>query len=177
MPMKKQKPLSVKILQWVYLLVFCSSIVLVWLLHNIPSPFLDVLRVPMLFSFLESYAGVPYVTSITTYHFTFAYFLLIILIDAVSLFLYSSLFLRKLSLLSSIAGFFLIGFVGFYFAATLFILGFPNNSSGMTAFVFLVFSTALFLLDTVTFFIDEESLYGLVKHFHKKPSEPKNPAQ
>jgi len=160
--MKKQthqKPVSVKILQWIYLLVFVSIIAAITIIHNTQQSFLDVLRIPTFFRAAEPYVGISYISSMTAYHFTFAYFLLIILIDAVCLFWYSNKFLKQLSLVSSYFGFFLIGFIVLYFLYSFTVIGFSSPTAGTSAFVFLVLSFSFFLLDLITFFVEEEGIY------------------
>ena len=160
--MKKQanqKPVSVKILQWVYFLVFVSIIAAVTVIHNTDRPFLDVLRIPTFFRSAEPYVGISYISSMTVYHFTFAYFLLIILIDAIALFWYPNKFLKQLSLLSSYVGFFPIGFMVLYFLYSLLVIGFSTDSAGYSALIFLLLSIFFFVLDLITFFIEEEGIY------------------
>ena len=154
-----QKPVSVKILQWVYLLVFVAIISTVTIIHNTDRPFLDVLRIPTFFRLAEPYVGISYISSMTVYHFTFAYFLLIILIDAIALFWYSSKFLKQLSLLSSFVGFFLIGFMVLYFLYSFAVIGFSSYTTGMSALIFMLASIAFFVLDLITFFVEEEGIY------------------
>jgi hypothetical protein len=149
-----EKPTS-----WVYILVFISIVSTVFLIHSIPRPFLDTLRIPTFFSDAEPYLGFSYISSMTVYHFTFAYFLLIILVDAISLFFYSNKALKYVSLATSFFGFFLIGFMVLYFLYSLLIIGFSTDSAGYTALVFLLLSIFFFTLDLITFFVEEEGIY------------------
>ena len=157
---KREKPAIVKVLQWVYFLVFFSIIATVIIIHNTPRPFLDILRIPTFFRAAEPYVGISYISSMTVYHFTLAYFLLIILIDAVSLFLYSNKFLKQLSLLSSVFGFFLIGFVTLYFLYSVFVIGFASHTVAISVLIYLLLSLVFFLLDLLTFFVEEQGIYG-----------------
>jgi len=154
-----EKPASVKVLQWTYLLAFLSIIVTAAIIHNTPRPFLDILRLPTYFRLAEPYVGISYISSMTIYHFTMAYFMLIILIDAVSLTWYSNKFLKQLSLLSSIIGFFLIGFVVLYFLYSLVVIGFASYEATISAAVYLLLALAFFLLDLITFFVEERGIY------------------
>ncbi len=154
-----QKPASVQILQWVYLLVFISIVTIVFSIHSIPRPFLDTLRIPTFFSDAQPYLGFSYISSMTVYHFTFAYFLLIILVDAISLFFYSNKILKHVSLATSFFGFFLIGFMVLYFLYSLLVIGFSTESAGYSALVFLLLSIFFFVLDLITFFVEEEGIY------------------
>jgi hypothetical protein len=157
---KLEKPAIVRVLQWVYFVVFFSIIATVIIIHNTPRPFLDILRLPTYFRLAEPYVGISYISSMTVYHFALAYFLLIILIDAVSLFWYSNKFLKQLSLLSSIFGFFLIGFMVLYFLYSLLVIGFASYTAAVSASIYLLLSLAFFLLDLITFFVEEQGVYG-----------------
>ena len=160
--MKKQvdqKPASVKVLQWAYLLAFVSIAATGTIIHNTERPFLDVLRIPTFFRLAEPYVGFSYKASLTVYHFSFAYFLLLILIDAVCLFWYSNKFLKQLSLLTSYIGFFLIGFIFLYFMYSFFLIGFADQQAALSALIFLLLSQTFFILDLITFFVEEEGIY------------------
>jgi len=154
-----QKPVSVKILQWIYLASFLSIIATVTVIHNTDRPFLDVLRIPTFFRSAEPYIGISYISSMTVYHFSFAYFLLIILIDAIALFWYANKFLKQLSLLSSFVGFFLIGFMVLYFLYSFVVIGFASYNAGASALIFMLLSIAFFVLDLMTFFVEERGIY------------------
>ena len=95
----------------------------------------------------------------TVYHCTFAYFLLIMLVDAISLFFYSNKMLKYVSLATSFFGFFLIGFMVLYFLYSLLVIGFSVDSAGYSALVFLLLSIFFFVLDLITFVVEEEGIY------------------
>ncbi|OGY22696.1 MAG: hypothetical protein A2126_03810 [Candidatus Woykebacteria bacterium GWB1_45_5] len=154
-----QKPASVKILQWTYLAAFLSIVATATIIHNTERPFLDILRIPTFFRLAEPYVGFSYKASLTIYHFTFAYFLLLILVDAVCLFWYSNKFLKQLSLLSSYIGFFLIGFILLYFLYSSFLIGFADRQAAVSALIFFLLSLTFFVLDLITFFVEEEGIY------------------
>jgi hypothetical protein len=154
-----EKPASVKILQWTYFVAFLSIVAAATIIHNTERPFLDVLRIPTFFRLAEPYVGFSYKASLTIYHFTFAYFILLILVDAVCLFWYSNKFLKQLSLLSSYIGFFLIGFIFLYFLYSFFLIGFADHQAAVSALIFLLLSQTFFILDLITFFVEEQGIY------------------
>jgi len=156
-----EKPTSVKILQWIYLLTFFSVIAAIIIIHNTPQPFLDVLRLPTFFRLAEPYIGISYISSMTVYHFTLAYFFLIIIIDAVSLSWYSNKFLKQLSLVSSVLGFFLFGFMLLYFLYSYIVIGFESYNAGISALIYLLITIVCLLLDLFTFLVEEKGIYDL----------------
>jgi hypothetical protein len=164
---KRGKPRLVKFLQWFYLGLFVAVLAVPTVFHNTSVSFLEVLRLPTFFEATQEVTGVNFVRSMTVYHFVFAYFLLIILIDAVSLFWYSNVFLRQLSFLSSFIGLFVIGLMVIYFFVSFSVIGFSNYSVGLSAFVFLLLSLMFFILDLLTLYVDEESLYFQRFSLHK----------
>lgn len=165
---KKEKPKSVRILQWIYIATFFCIVSLVTLIHSTERPFLDILRLPTFFRGVEGDIGISYIASMTVYHFTFAYFLLIIAIDALSLTFFENRLLKYLSLASSIFGFFLLGFMIFYFIFSTLIIGITNPFA-QTSLIFLCLSVIFFVLDIFIFIIDEHEIYpGFFKLLHKK---------
>ena len=156
----KEKPTSVKFLQWIYLLTIVSIIGGIILLHNTSANCLDILRIPTFFRLSEPYLGFSYESIMTVYHFFLAYFMLIIFINAVSLFWYPNKFLKQLGLLSSVAGFFLIGLIILYFLYSVVAIGFSSYSAGISALVYLLISLAFFLLDIATFFVEKQGIYN-----------------
>ena len=155
---KKEKPRSIKILQWVYLAILLSVIGFVTVLHNTDPSFLPILRLPIFFKEAEDYVKVSYMNALTVYHFTFAYFVLIFTIDIISFFNYSHEFLRKVSLLATIFGFAIFGLIGLYFLYSLILLLLAGIDIALSSLVFFALSIFFFTLDLITFLIEERSL-------------------
>ncbi|OGY23092.1 MAG: hypothetical protein A2Y57_01435 [Candidatus Woykebacteria bacterium RBG_13_40_7b] len=155
----EQKQVIIQILQWVYLGSFILIVAAGLLLHSTERPFLDVLRIPIFFRLAEPYVGFSYKTSLTTYHFAFAYFLLLIFINTICLFRCSNEFLRKLSHYSSFVGFFLIGGIILYFLYSYCLIAFSNYQATVSAFIFILLSMVFFLLNLITFFVDKRGIY------------------
>ena len=152
---KKEKPKSIKILQWVYLFILVLVILSVYVLHNTDTSFLQFLRLPLFFKDTQGHLGVSYISSLTVYHFTFAYFILIFGVDVVSFFNYSNEFLRRLSLWTTVFGLFIFGSMLLYFFYSLVFLWSKEASNVFSALVFFLFSTLLFLLDLATYLAEE----------------------
>src|SRR3990167_7795295 len=92
---KKEKPKSIQVLELVYLFILVFVILSVYVLHNTDTSFLQFLRLPLFFKDTQEHLGISYISSLTVYHFTFAYFILIFGIDVASFFNYSNEFLKR----------------------------------------------------------------------------------
>ena len=150
----------VKILRWVYLGIFLIGFSLIVLLHIFPKPFLDIIRMPTFIRAAEPFLGFPYDPSLHVYQITLLFFLVVTLIDGVSLFLSSSTLMKKISAAASFVGFALIGLVGFYFLYSLVIIGMGSVFT-KTVFIYLLLCFSLFILDLFTFWIDENLIHHL----------------
>ena len=144
-------------LQWVYLLIFIVIFGMVVLLHALPKPFLDIIRMPTFIRAAEPYLKFPYDASLLTYQITLLFFIALTLVDSLSLFLFSSKIMKKVSALSSFVGFIIIGVVFFYFLYSLALIGLESVLA-VTALIYLAISLSLLVLDLYTFEIDEELL-------------------
>jgi hypothetical protein len=152
-----KKPKEVKILQWVYLLIFLISFGMIVLMHAIPKPFLDIIRMPTYIRAAEPFLKFPYDASLLIYQITLLFFVALTLVDSVSLFFFSSKTMKKVSALSSFVGFILIGVVFFYFLYSLALIGLESWLA-VTALIYLMVSIFLMVLDLYTFEVDEELL-------------------
>ena len=160
--MKTDKLLAIKILRWAYLGIFLIGFFTTVLLHAVPKPFLDIIRMPTFIRAAEPYLGFPYDPSLLIYQITLLSFLFISLVDSLSLFFFSSNTMRKLSAYTSLLGVILIGFVGVYFLYSLFVIGFSSTLTG-TILIYLTVSFLLFILDIFTFRVDEDLVHHLPK--------------
>jgi len=154
--------LAVKILRWVYLGIFLIGLFTVVLLHTVPKPFLDIARVPTFIRAAEPYLGFPYDPSLSIYQITLLSFLFISLVNSISLFFLSSNAMRKISACTSLLGVILIGFVGVYFLYSLLAVGLSSTLTS-TILIYLTTSFLLFILDIVTFKVDEDLIHHLPK--------------
>ena len=152
-----EKTTSIKTLRWVYLIIFLVLVGMIILLHAIPKPFLDIIRMPTFIRAAEASLGFPYAKSLLIYQITLLFFVFVILIDAVSLFLFSSNLMKKISAYSSVVGFTLMAVVSLYFLYSLMILGLASSLI-QTIVIYLVVSIFLMILDLYTFEVDEEQL-------------------
>ncbi len=163
------KLLAIKILRWVYLGVFLVGFFAIVLMHSVPKPFLDIIRMPTYIRAAEPFLGFPYDRSLLTYQITLLSFIFISLIDSISLFMFSSAWMRKLSAYASLIGIILIGFVGIYFLYSLFIIGFGSALTS-TILIYISISFLLFILDIFTFRLDEQLIHHLPRQFKIKGS-------
>ena len=152
--------LAVKILRWVYLGIFLIGFFTIVLLHAVPKPFLDIIRMPTFIRAAEPYLGFSYDPSLLFYQIILLSFFLIVLIDAVSLFFLSSNLIKKISSTFSFVGVILIGLVITYFLYSLLIIG-ADSILTKTILIYLVVSFSLFTLDLYTFWLDEDLIHHL----------------
>ncbi|MEX0616387.1 MAG: hypothetical protein WD231_01075 [Candidatus Woykebacteria bacterium] len=155
-----KKPALIKALGWLYLVVFLSFVGMVILLHAIPKPFLDIIRMPTFIRAAEPYLGFSYTPSLHVYQATLLFFIFLVLVDSLSLFNLSSKIMKKASALSSFVGFILIGTVFFYFLYALATVGVASSLT-KTILIYLLLTSFLMSLDLFTFVIDEELIYHL----------------
>ncbi|HEX7456658.1 MAG TPA: hypothetical protein VF303_04310 [Candidatus Nanoarchaeia archaeon] len=139
---------TVKILRWVYLGIFLISFGSIILLHIVPKPFLDVIRMPTFIRTAQLYLGFPYGSSLLIYQIALLTFLATTLLNCVSLFFFSSGLMKKISAFTSLAGIILMSIVGLYFLYSLVMIG---VASVLTKTV-LVYLTASFLLSAIYLF-------------------------
>ncbi|OGD86640.1 hypothetical protein A2Z23_02895 [Candidatus Curtissbacteria bacterium RBG_16_39_7] len=153
-----QRPLSVQILAWVYLLVFVAVVFVIFLVHTIPSPFLDIVRLPTFLRLANPFLADSWPTSLHIYQAILVFYLFVTLVDSASLFVFSSNFLREVSAISSYVSFFVIGAVVVFFLYSLLFIGPAGTTFSQQAAFFLGVSFFLFALDLLTFVVDEEQL-------------------
>ena len=153
-----EKPLAVKVLQWVYLIIFLFSIGTIVTLHNLPDEILIILRVPRFLREIDPFLGFAWPASFHIYQATLLLFLFLIFIDGLGLFFYQSRFWRLISDLSSFVGLFVIWSVFLFFIFSLTLAEGFEERNIQTTIVFLLLAFFLFILDLITFLVDEQSL-------------------
>jgi len=159
------KPVPVKILQWLHLIIFVTAVGIIFVLHYYPEDFLDFLRVPLFLRDINSMLGSSWPVSLHIYQIILIFFLLLTLIDSLGLLFYHSKSWRIISDLSSFLGFLIIWPVALFFVFTLVSSDNLDLQNIKTALVYFIFSFSLFILDLVTWFVDEQSFLarGLIK--------------
>jgi len=153
-----KKPLAVKILQWIYLLIFIFVVGMIIVLHNVPNEMLVTLRVPQFLREIDPFLGYTWPSSLLVYQATLLFSLFLILVDSLGLFFYNALFWRIFSDLSSFLGLFVAWTIILFFVFSLTFSNVLEDDNIQTAIIFLVLSLFLFILDLVTFAVDEQSL-------------------
>jgi len=148
------EPEAVRILKWVYLAVFAIAGAFVLLLTLSTGSIFEVLR----FSNVVQSNGIPI---LTVFRFLVGFYLLLILVDAVSLFNYQSLLWREVSAVSSLIGIVLMGMGSLFMIYILAAANLVSTGTAVLALLYLVVAVGLFLLDLLTFFVEEEELLGI----------------
>lgn len=158
------EPESVRILKWVYLIVFITAGAFVAVLTATSGSIFEPIRFSNLI--------VPNATGtevVNVFRFLVGFYLFLILVDAVALFNYKVSPLREISSIASLIGFFLMGLSTLFMV---YVMGISSGGVGETtlvALLYLVLAVGLFLLDLLTFFVDEQELLGIaVKKKAKK---------
>lgn len=153
-----QKPAIVKVLQWINLIVFLTSVTLVIAMHNLSESTLQTIRVPTFLQQIDQFLDYAWPASLHVYQVVLVIFLLIIFVNSLGLILYTSVIWRTISDLLSFLGLFLVWTAGVFFVLALSLGMFTSSENVQTALIFLIVSVLLFLLDLVTFFVDEQHL-------------------
>jgi len=153
-----KKPLTVKILQWIYLLVFIFVVGAIIVLHNVPNEMLVTLRVPRFLREIDPFLGYAWPSSLLVYQVTLLFSLFLILVDSLGLFFYQARLWRIFSDLSSFLGLFVAWTIILFFVFSLTFSNVLKDDNIQTAMIFLALSLFLFILDLVTFAVDEQSL-------------------
>ena len=151
------KPKVVTILQWVHLGIFLISIIVIFLLHYYPYQFFDFLRLPTFLKDIDIFLGFGWPASLHVYQAVLIFFIFVAFVDSLGLLFYSHRFWRLISDLFSFLGFLIILPVSFFFIFTLAAAEGIGQYSIKTAIVYFVISFLIFVLDFVTWFVDERS--------------------
>ena len=155
---QSEKPHNVKILQWVHLSIFLFTIALIVVVHNLPENKLEIFRVPQFLREIDQFLNFSWPSSLFIYQITLILFLTITFLNSLGLIFYSSLVWRIISDLASFLGLFVIWSAAFFLAFSLAVGYFSNSQNVQTALSFFIFALFLFILDLVTFFVDEQHL-------------------
>ncbi len=154
----------VKILKVLHVLVLGIVVATIVLLHLMPSPFLDFLRVPTFLKTADQYLGNVYPLSFYLYHGALYFFFLLMIVDFLSFTLEKSMRLKTISAAFSLMGIFVMGAVAGLFLYTLF----QNSSNELIfkgALTYAILCSILFLIDLATFVTDEYMLLVYRKQF------------
>lgn len=154
----KAKPAIVKFLQWAHLAIVITSIITISLLHYYTENFLDFLRLPTFLKDIDLFLGSGWPASLHVYQAILLFFIFVSLVDALGLFFYSSRVWRLISDASSFLGFLIILPVCVFFILTLASLDNLSLQSIQTILVYFAISLVIFILDLVTWFVEDRSL-------------------
>ncbi|OGY29892.1 MAG: hypothetical protein A3F35_00435 [Candidatus Woykebacteria bacterium RIFCSPHIGHO2_12_FULL_45_10] len=149
------EPEAVRILKWVYLIVFVVVGAFVLVLTIVTGSSFEFLR----FSRLIEGPAAPLILNI--FRFLVGFYLLLMLVDAVSLFNYRSVLWREASSIASLLGIILTGLGAIFMIYIMGVAGLISTQTNIIALLYLVIAVGLLLLDLLTFFVEEENLLGL----------------
>lgn len=152
------KPIPIKILQWLHLTIVGIAVSVISLLHFYPVNFLDFLRVPLFLKEINSLLGFGWSASLHVYQIILVFFLFITLVDGLGLLFYHSKIWRLISDLSSFLGFLIIWPAGLFFIFVLASAETLKSQSVQTALFYFLISLFLFILDLITWFVDEKAI-------------------
>jgi|SRR3989344_4490563 len=150
----------IRVLQWIHLSIFLLVVGTITLLHLITKDFFDFLRLPQFLRTLNPLLGFGWPVSLHVYQAILVFFLLITLTDGLGLLFYRSKTWRLISDVSSFLGFLIIWPTALFFLFSLASSETLRVIDIQTAILFFIFAFLLFLLDLVTWFVDEQSFLG-----------------
>lgn len=162
------KPSLVMVLQWVYLVVFLISVAAIFVLHSAPDFFLEFLRVPKFLREIDPFLGYAWPATLYVYQAVLVIFLFIIFINSLGLLFYNYRTWRIISDLTSFFGLFVIWTAGVFFVIALSLGMFTTAENVKTALTFFLVAIFLFILDLITFFVDEQHLGRKFLKFSQK---------
>lgn len=159
MQSKFTKPPVIKILQWIHVSTLIIGVGVIFLLHLYPENILDFLRLPAFLKDINPFLGFGWPASLHVYQVILVFFLVVSLIDALGLLFYESRPWRIFSDLSSFLGFLIIWPASVFFIFTLVSTEGLKPQSIHTALVYFGFTFFIFILDLVTWFVDEQAIF------------------
>ena len=160
---KYQKPRIVYVLQIIHFATFVLAVTIIFLLHIFTQNFLDFLRMPAYVKAIDPWAASDWPGSVHFYHVVLLFFVTLTLINALGLFFYSSRLWRIISDISSFLGFFIIWPASLFFIYTLASSGPLSGEVIKSALFFFTVTFSLFVLDLVTWYVDEQSFLKIRK--------------
>lgn len=163
MPKIKRKPKIVSALQYVNLIFFFAAISTITLLHVNTDNFLDILRLPRLIHTINPLVGHGWPASLHVYQFVMVFSIILIFINSLGLFYYSSKIWRFATDISSFLGFLIIWPTALFFVFTIASAENLKVIDFQTAIVYFGVTFSIFILDLITWFIDDQSLLKVTK--------------
>lgn len=157
--MTTKKPKIVSFLQYVNLIFFFTAISTITLLHVYTNNFLDFLRLPRLIYSMNPLLGHGWPASLHVYQFVLVLSIILVFIDSLGLFFYSSKTWRFISDFTSFLGFLIIWPASLFFIFTIASAENLRAIDVQTSLVYFAITFSLFLLDIITWFVDEQSYF------------------
>lgn len=160
--MAAKKSKIITYLQIAHLAVFLLGVTIVILLHVHTQGFLDELRLPTFLKEIDNFLGYAYPASLRVYQVILLFTLILSAIDSLGLFFYSSKTWKLLSDITSFLGLLIIWPTALFFMLTLASAQNLTQTSIQTILVYFSFTLFIFILDLVTWFVDEQSLIKII---------------
>ena len=158
-----KKPKIVTILQTIHLVVFVASAGTIFLLHIFTKNFLDFLRMPAYVKAIDPWASIDWPGSLHFYHVILVFIFFLTLINALGLIYYSSRTWRIVSDLSSFLSFLIVLPASLFFIYTIASSGQLSAVNIQAGLFFFAITFFVFILDLVTWYVDEQSLLKIMK--------------
>jgi len=155
---KVKKPKSVKVLQIIHFTVFILAISIISLQHIFTQNFLDILRMPAYVKAIDPWAASDWPGNFHFYHVILIFYISLTFINGMGLFYYSKKIWRVISDGSSFLSFLIIWPISLFFIYTVASTGPLDKLTIQSAVLFSIITFSLFILDLVTWYVDEQSL-------------------
>lgn len=152
------------ILQVLHLLVIISAIGIISLLHINTKNFWDFLRLPQLISDINPFLGNAWPASLHVYQVILVFAIGVASINALGLVLYKSKIWRIASDVSSFIGFLIFWPVSLFLIFILATVEGLDSQNIQTIFVYYVYTQFIFVLDLITWFVDERNFAKHIGH-------------
>lgn len=162
--MSNIKPQPVKILQWIHFLLFLLITVTIILLHIYTDNFLDFLRFPEYVKAVDFFASPNWPEGFHFYHVILLSILLLTLINGFGLIFYENKVWRITTDLASFLNILFMWPISLFFLFTLASSEYLTAQNIQSSLIFFVITFIVFVLDLVTWYIDDHSLVKI----HKK---------
>lgn len=163
--MASYKPQIVTVLQIAHLCVFLIGVFIVVILHIYTQNFWDFLRLPTFLKSIDDFLNQAYPASLHIYQSILIFSMIITFIDALGLFFYKSKSWKIASDLTSFLGLLIIWPVALFFIFTIATAKNMSTLTIQTIYTYFGLSMLIFILDLVTWFVDEQAL---IRPFRRK---------
>ncbi len=146
----KDRPTKIKVLELLNVASLFVAFVIIGITHIVPPPLLEALRMPLYLRAVGIMLGIGWPLSLNIYHLVLSLVGLVIILNIISLRFFYSLYLRRITKISSVLGLFLLLFSGLFFSFSLTLWNKISLSNIETSIVYAAISFVMFVLDLKT---------------------------